>query len=459
MTRLCFLILVIALDGGLNIPQANAQEKQPYNVLLIAIDDLNDWGGFGGYPGIKTPNIDRLAKQGIVFSKAYCSAPACNPSRTSLLTGISPATSGVYHNKQPWRPVMADAVTLPEYFTANRYDVAGMGKIFHIPYNDLSVWPLYVPVPKSPVPPGRPVIGKANDSFDWSPMPNRDEEMADYKTAQSGIDYLSQPRNKPFFLAVGLYKPHLPWYVPKKYFDLYPLEEVTTPVISENDLDDLSQEGVLMAKTRGDHEFVMKNKLWPKAVQAYIASITFVDVQVGRLLDALEKSPYKQNTIVILFGDHGWHLGEKQHWRKLTLWEESTRVPFIVSVPGMTAPGEICERTVSLLNIYPTLVELCKFPVRKALEGVSLVPLLKDPETPWDHPAITTNGLGNHAVRTERWRYIQYNDGSEELYDHESDPNEWHNLAGNQEMTSKKAELAKWLPKMNSANAPFEIKD
>ena len=354
---------------------------------------------------------------------------------------------------------MADAVTLPEYFTANGYDVAGAGKIFHIPYNDLAVWPHYVPPTKSPVPPSRPVIGKANDSFDWQAMPDADEAMADYKTAQSGIDYLMKPHDKPFFLAIGLYKPHLPWYVPKKYFDLYPIEKITLPATRQDDLDDLPSEGVLMAKTRGDHEFVLENDLWKKAVQAYSASITFADAQLGRILDALEKSPERKNTIVIVLSDHGWHLGEKQHWRKLTLWEESTRVPLIVSVPGLTKSGTSCERTVSLLDLYPTLVELCGFPARPEHEGVSIVQLLRNPDKNWDHPAITTNGLGNHAVRSERWRYIQYNDGGEELYDHQSDPHEWNNLAQSPAHKAVKDALARWLPKMNAANAPFESEE
>ncbi len=461
MARRYFLCVLIAFSACVRASPVFAQTRsEPFNVLLIAIDDLNDWvGPLGGYPGIKTPNIDRLAKQGLTFGNAYCSAPACNPSRASLFTGIRPSSSGVYHNKQPWRPVMPDVVTLPEYFTRNGYAVAGMGKTLHIPYNDLTMWPRYVPLPKDREPAGKPVAGKANDSFDWAEMPDSEAAFSDHKVVDSGISFLEEDHDIPFFLTVGVYKPHLPWYVPKEYFDLYPLEEIVTPAVPDDDLDDIPPQGVLMARTRGDHEFVVERKLWPEAVRAYCASITFVDAQIGRLLDALEKSRYSQNTIVVLFSDHGWHLGEKMHWRKFTLWEEATRVPLIAVVPGMTTPGTVCNRPVSLLDLYPTLNDLCGLPQKSTLEGISLVPLLKDPKTQWDRPAITTNGMGNHAVRSERWRYIQYNDGTEELYDHESDPGEWHNLAQDPAFREIKGALRRWLPSVNAANAPFEVRD
>lgn len=435
---------------------AIAQDSRP-NVMLIFVDDLNDWGGFGGHPNILTPNIDRLARQGVRFTRAYANAPACNPSRASILTGILPSTSGVYWNKQPWRPAMPDAITLPEYFSAQGYRTTGIGKIFHLPYNDLNAWDEFIPFVRSPEPESRPVNGK-KDSFDWMPMAMGDEDMADFKTAQSAIDYLDQTFDKPFFLAVGLYKPHLPWYVPEKYFAMYPPESVTLPLHRDNDLDDVPLQGQLIARDRGDHEFVVKRGLWKDAIRAYSASITFVDGQVGRLLDALEKSPHRDNTIVVLLSDHGWHLGEKEAWRKFTLWEESTRVPFIIRLPS-SSTGSICERTVSLVDLYPTLLELCGLPQHHRLEGRSLVPLIKVPTSEWKYPALTTQGMGNHAVRSERWRYIQYFDGTEELYDHSTDPNEWHNLANKPEYHQIKTELASWLPKTNAANAPFEVRN
>lgn len=431
--------------------QAQAQQKP--NVLFIAVDDLNDWiGAYGGYPGVKTPNLDRLAKEGEIFTRAYCSAPACNPSRASLLTGIKPSTSGVYHNEQPWRPALPKAVTLPQYFTANGYEVQGIGKIFHGAYEDPASWPVYHKVQPSPEPPGAPVVGKGH--FDWSPVKAEDKDMGDYKNVDLAISFLQQKRQKPFFLAVGFTRPHLPWYVPQKYFDQYPLSAIQLPKVTANDLADVPAAGVAIAKPAGDHAFIKKSGQWKNAIQGYLASITFTDGQIGRLLDALKSSPYHQNTIIVLFGDHGWHLGEKEHWRKFALWEEAARVPFIVLAPGITKAGSTSRRPVSLLDIYPTLVDLCGLPAKKDLEGISLEPLLKNPLAVRDQPALTTHGLNNHSLRSERWRYIRYADGSEELYDHDNDPEEWKNLAGDPQYANVKAAFAKWLPKVNAADAP-----
>lgn len=432
---------------------AFSQTKPKYNVLFVAVDDMNDWiGPFGGYEGIKTPNIDKLAKRGVVFTKAYCPAPACNPSRASLLTGVRPSTSGIYHNNQPWRPVMKDAVTLPQYFTANGYQVKGAGKIFHNAFNDEASWPDYFDVPPSPEPPKAPVNGFAH--FDWSPVDVKDEDMGDFKVVNQGIDFFGQKHEKPFFLAIGLTRPHLPWYVPQKYYDLYPLSSIKLPKVIANDLADVPDAGVKIAKPKGDHKFIVDNKQWEKAVQGYLASITFADAQIGRLLDALENSAYAKNTIIVFFGDHGWHLGEKEHWRKFALWEEASRVPFIVYAPGLSKENAISERTVNLLDIYPTLAELCNLPSKKEWEGNSIVPLLNDPTRTWDFPSVTTHGFGNHAVRSEKWRYIRYNDGSEELYDHDNDPQEFKNLAKDEKYGAEKRKLAKSLPAINTQDAP-----
>jgi arylsulfatase A-like enzyme len=427
-------------------------EKEKPNVLFIAVDDLNDWTEiFGGYPGVKTPNLARLANRGQVFTRAYCSAPASNPSRASLLTGIRPSSSGVYHNDQPWRPALPDAVTLPQYFTANGYEVEGTGKIFHNSYNDPASWPLYHAVEPSPVPPGSPFLKKAH--FDWAPVQVSDEEMGDYKNISYAVDFLDKKDHGAFFLAVGFTRPHLPWYVPQKYFDLYPLDKIKRPDVIENDLEDIPEAGVRIAKPEGDHRFVVENNQWEKAIQGYLASITFFDAQLGRVLDALDTSAYKDNTIIVLFGDHGWHLGEKEHWRKFALWEEATRVPLIIVAPGITGTDTQSERTVNLIDIYPTLVELCRLPAKKELEGTSIVPLLKHPQAKWEQPSLTTHGLGNHSLRSERWRYTRYADGSEELYDHDKDPNEWLNLAKNEAFTDVKKDLSKWLPKTDAPDA------
>ncbi|HEY1171587.1 MAG TPA: sulfatase [Verrucomicrobiae bacterium] len=435
--------------------QSSVQAAEKPNVLFIAVDDLNDWiGALGKRPDVKTPNMDRLASRGVLFTKAYCAGPACNPSRAALMSGKRPSTTGVYHNDQPWRPVMKDTVTLSQHFMQNGYRVEGGGKIFHNAYNDLASWEKWTKNPGFPEPKKRALEGTGH--FDWGMVDATDDQMGDTKVVDWGISFLKEKQDKPFFLAVGMIKPHLPFYAPKKYFDMYPIDKVKTPKVQADDLADVPPAGVKMAKPQGDHKKVVEAKEWEHAVQSYLACITYTDAQIGRLIDALDASPYAKNTIIVLWSDHGWHLGEKEHWRKFALWEEATRVVFMAVVPGMTKAKQECARTVNLLDIYPTMIDLCGLPKRDGIEGNSLVPLLKDPKAKWEHPSITTHGRNNHAVRTERWRYIRYEDGSEELYDHDADPLEWKNLASDAKFASVKAELIKSLPAVNAPDAPKE---
>jgi len=429
------------------------------NVLFIAIDDLNDWiGCLGGHPDVKTPNLDRLAERGGLFTNAHCSAPACNPSRASLMTGILPSTSGVYHNPNPWRqsPVLRDAVTIPQHFMANGYSAVGGGKIYHGGFPDPPSWQDYFPSqqnnkPDDPMPANPPLNGIPNTGhFDWGPVDVPDEEMGDRQVAAWATEQLGKKHDKPFFIACGFFRPHLPWYVPTKYFDMYPEDQVTLPNVNDNDLDDVPLIGRKMAKPEGDHKKVIEHKQWRKAVQAYLASISFTDTCVGRVIDALDNSNYADNTVVILWSDHGWHLGEKLHWRKFSLWEEATHNVLMVVAPGVTEPGQHCSRPVSMLDIYPTLIDLCGLSDKSGLEGRSLLPLLKDPEAKWDRPALTTHGRTNHSLRSERFRYIRYSDGTEELYDHRNDAMEWNNLATDPEYDEIKNQFAKWLPKTNA---------
>jgi arylsulfatase A-like enzyme len=450
-----------ALAAGPLLHTATGQDAQRPNVLFIAIDDLNDWiGCLGGHPDVKTPGLDRLAARGVLFTRAYCSAPACNPSRASLMTGILPSTSGVYMNPQPWRPAMPKAVTLQESFAAAGYHVVGRGKIYHHGkgerYFTEKGWHKYMPKGGDPAPPKRPVNGIPNTAhFDWGPVDVPDADMDDTKVVDWCIGQLKQQHTKPLFLACGLFRPHLPWYVPRKYFDMYPADKVTLPNVKEDDLDDVPPLGRKMARPDRDHKNVLAHKQWRKAVQGYLASISFTDWNVGRLLDALDRSAHAKNTLIVLWGDHGWHLGEKLHWRKFALWEEATHAPLMFVVPGLTKPKGRCERTVSFADIYPTLADVCGLPKPpQELEGVSLRPILADPKAPWDRPALTTHGRGNHSVRSERWRYIRYSDGTEELYDHDRDDLEWTNLADKAEHAEVKKKLAAWLPKKNAPDAP-----
>jgi arylsulfatase A-like enzyme len=286
----------------------------------------------------------------------------------------------------------------------------------------------------------------------FAPLDCKDNEIPDWAIADYGIASLGRKHDKPFFLAVGFHKPHMPWNVPRKYFDLFPLESIKLPPHLETDLDDVPPAGVRMARPQGDHAAMLESGRWKEAVQAYLATVAYCDMNLGRLLDALEKSPHRANTIVCLWGDHGWHLGEKSHWRKFALWEEANRTPLMWIVPGVTKPGTLCDRPVDLMSLYPTLTELCGIPTPKHVEGTSIRPLLANPKAPWTTPAVSTYRFKNHAVRTPEWRYIRYENGDEELYDEVKDPNEYTNLAGKPEFAAKKAELAKFFPKQNHAD-------
>jgi len=453
------LIVLIVWPGAIQAaPESAVKKKARPNVLFIAVDDLNDWiGCLGGHPDTLSPNIDALAARGVLFERAYCAAPACNPSRAALLTGIAPYTSGVYLNPQPWRPAMPKAVTLPRHFMDHGYAVFGCGKIFHGSYPDPEAWHEYRKRGGDPRPAKLPANGIPRTAhFDWGPVNAPDAEMDDHKTVDWAIEKLGRKHDKPLFLACGLFRPHLPWYAPRKYFDQHPADKVTLPKVKDDDLDDVPPLGVAMARPTGDHKRVTESKNWHRAVQGYLASIAFADHEIGRLLKALDESDYADNTIIILWGDHGWHLGEKLHWRKFSLWEEADRAPLMMVVPGVTKPGGRCPRTVSFMDIYPTLADLCSLPAGDHLRGKSLRPLLEDPQADWDRPAVTTHGRQNHAVRSQRWRYIRYRDGTEELYDHDNDPMEWTNVADQAKHAAVKAELAKWLPKKNAPDAQFD---
>ncbi len=423
-------------------------------MLFIVVDDLNDWvGALDGHPQTRTPNIDGLARRGMLFTNAHAAGVSCNPSRTAVLTGVSPWRSGIFRNQQDWRRALPGVTTLPRYFREHGYFTAGSGKVFHTTFPDPDSWDDFWPSkttqrPWDPEPEGRPLNGLAGDPrFDWGPVPVPVEEMADARVADWVARQLDDVvRDRPFFLALGIYRPHLPWFVPPAYFARPEISgEIALPEVPADDLDDLSEAGLRIARPGGFHRRVVEAGQWPAAVQAYLASVSFADEMVGHVLEALERSGHSEDTIVVLWSDHGFHLGEKDHWRKFTLWERTTRVPLIIvappGTPGLargTSAGARSERTVSLLDLYRTLVELAGLPAPPAevsgpypgVEGRSLVPLLSDPDAPWPHPAVTALSARDLSVRDEQYRYIRYADGSEELYDHRTDPGEWRNLAG-----------------------------
>jgi arylsulfatase A-like enzyme len=440
--------VVLILLASVHLLHAAATNRS--NVLFIAVDDLNHWiGHLGRNPQVKTPNIDRLARKGVTFTRAYCAAPVCNPSRTAIMSGMRPSTTSVYQNGIDFRPHVTLEQTLNSHFRKHGYFAAGAGKIYHGGAGRADEWDDYMRGGA-----GEPK-GKLEDrsagGIKFGVLDCDDSEMGDYRIASWIIAQLERKHDKPFFLACGFHKPHMPWNVPKKYYDFYPVESIQLPPFLTNDLADVPAAGVKMAHAFGDHARVIEAGKWKQAIQGYLAAISFLDAQVGRVLDALEKSSHASNTIVCFWGDHGWHLGEKEHWRKFALWEEATRAPFIWIAPGITKPATRCERTVDFMSIYPTLCELTGLHIPKHVEGKSIKTLLSNPAAEWTMPALTTHGFSNHAVRSERWRFIRYQDGGEELYDHRVDPYEWTNLASRAEFKHVKRELASSFP---SKNAP-----
>jgi arylsulfatase A-like enzyme len=443
----CLMIcgLSLALFSG---PETHAAAPARPNVLFIAVDDLNHWvGHLGRNPQAKTPNIDRLARMGVTFTRAYCAAPICNPSRAALLSGRRPGATGIYDNGQPFRRGVTAEESLVVQFRKAGYATLGMGKLWHGGLGFPEQWELQGERKRLPA---AKVEDRSIGPIRFGPMDAPDTAVEDTAIADFGIEQLTRKHDKPFFLTLGFHKPHMPWFVPRRYYDLHPLDQIQLPPHRTNDLDDLPPSAVTMAHAMGDHARVLASGRWKEAVQGYLAAIGYLDAQLGRVLDAFDQSAYATNTIICFWGDHGWHLGEKEHWRKFALWEEATRAPLIWVAPGVSRPGGKCDRPVDFMSIYPTLCELAGVPAPGHVEGISIRKLLVEPGAPWKVPAVTTHGFQNHAVRTERWRYIRYANGDEELYDHANDEYEFTNLAGRAgETAAIKRELASWLPKVN----------
>ncbi len=441
--------LLLVLAAGLLAPghvSSEDRDVNPRNVLFISIDDLNDWtGGLGGHPNAMTPNIDALGEAGILFTNAHVQAPLCGPSRASLLTGLQPTTTGIYLHINDREVRDANKATrtvtfLPEYYERHGYKTMGVGKIWHgndladtfQEYGERHEW--FGPRPQERInydpTEGPHYDGQSGTSTDWGAFPDSDEEMPDHYYASWAIERLQQEHDRPFFLGVGFVRPHVPWYVPQHWMDKHPLEGVELPPYKKDDMDDVPDLARRMTfmPPMPTTEYLIEEGQWRQMVRAYLASTTWVDHQVGRVLRALEASPYAENTVVVLFSDHGYHLGEKNRVAKMSLWERDTRVPLIFAGPEIPE-GIKSSRPVGMIDIYPTLLGLTGLPSYDRNEGRSLIPLMEDPEMEWPHPVMTAFGPRNISLRDDRFRYIRYEDGSEELYDHRTDPNEWHNLA------------------------------
>ena len=447
------LVTLLALLGPLH-----AAEKR-LNVLFIAVDDMNNDLGCYGQPLASSPNIDRLAKQGVRFDRAYCQFPLCSPSRSSLMTGLRPDTTRVFDLSYHFRTGMPEVVTLPQAFMNAGYYAARVGKIYHygnpgdIGTSGLDDAPSWKEVVN---PAGRDKTSLETDLINYTPKRGlgsamaylgdkvgMDEEHTDGKVATEAIRLLEAHQDAPFFLAVGFYKPHTPWIAPQKYFDLHSLEKMALPPIADDFQKSVPEPA--LASTRPWPYMGVTADQARECKQAYYAAISFVDAQIGRVLEALDRLKLRDHTVVVFWSDHGYHLGEHGLWMKQSCFEESARVPMIIAAPGKAA-GQRCVRTVELVDLYPTLADLAGVTPPKNLEGASLRPLLENPAAEWKRPAFTQVQRGTfpgHSVRTERWRYTEWDGGEKgaELYDHQADPQELQNLAADAKSAVAVAEM------------------
>ena len=432
------------------------------NVLLIAVDDLRNDLGCYGHPVVKSPHIDRLAARGVRFDRAYCQYPVCNPSRTSLLTGLRPDTTRVLDNNTQFRKTLPDVVTLPQLFRRNGYHAASLGKIFHrgLTMEDLrpemddgpswDVVKYFQSTAAGLKGEGRNLTGGRVPWCRWLAAEGTDEDQPDGQIAREAVALLEQHKanGQPFFLACGFHKPHDPFIAPKQYFDLYPLDQLTPPADPAGRSPDVP---LAIGGGAWKKEFdAFTDRERREFMRAYYAGISSTDAQVGKVLDALDRLGLADNTVIVFFGDHGYHLGERGWWNKNTLFELSARAPLIIYAPVMKAKGEASPRLVELVDLYPTIADLCGLAAPQGLEGKSFRPLLDDPRQPWKQAAYTQVQRGKTAgrsVRTERYRYTEWDGGrlGAELYDHDADPGEWANLADKPEHAATVAELQRLL--------------
>lgn len=431
---------------------------KPWNVMLIMVDDLNTWilNDQNRYSGkVISPNLRKFASSGMTFSHAYAASPKCSPSRTAMLSGVNPWDSGLYDNGVDIAAsdALQKAKSLPQAFKEKGYSIASYGKISH-GWGPRNLWEERMAHRRDPIPPNAPFLNFTRGEQDWGVTHLKETEMNDTRYVDAAIERLNASHEKPFFIACGLFHPHMPWYIPQKYFDMYPLDEVVMPPYQKDDLGDIPPLG--QSLTDGKSKFVqqvIENKVYKEGVRAYLATTTYADTQVGRLLKALENSDYKDNTIVVFASDHGFHLGEKNHWQKGTLWEEATHSLLMIRIPRITNPGSFCKRFVSLQNIYPTLNELCQLDV--TVSGRSLVPLLHDPDSEWNSTAISAYGNRYVSIRTKDFRYIRYQSDQEELYNYSSDPHAWTNIVKDPKYSQVLNSLRNRVPPFKQMSLPL----
>lgn len=467
-TRNIVKTIAPAVAGLLTLVSTNAKSqvvdsgKTKPNVLFLIVDDMNNYGFFDGYPGVKMPYMDHFKKSAVTFDQAYCGSPVCTPSRASVFSGMYPHTTGAYFNgSDPWRKSepLIECETMPECFKRNGYTTWGRGKLFHAKLTEGRIEknfdnrPIYMggfkPFPDE----DHQVKGKF-----WGIQSYPDSIFPDVKNANAAIDFLKESHDNPFFLALGLWRPHTPFTCPQRFYDMYDMNDITLPKgYKKGDIDDIPE----LAKRLLDpfHRFNEADKLeWREIIRAYLACNSFADWNIGRVIEALDKSPYAKNTIVVFWSDNGYHCGEKNHWEKNTLWEQGSRVPLAIRIPGNKNDGEICSKPVSLVDLYNTLVDYCGIqPPKKQLQGESLRPLLENTDARWNHPALVTYGEGYAAICDGRYRYIQYADGTAEFYDDLKDPYEFKNLIDNSDYQDIIGRLKKYVPKKFAKNLPGRV--
>jgi len=473
MRAFYFLVLLVVLSP-LGAADPVLPTRKP-NILFIAVDDMNNDLACYGHPFVKSPNIDRLAARGVRFDKAYCQMPWCSPSRASLMTGLRPDTTRVMDLNYDFRQGLPNVVTLPQAFMKAGYYAARVGKIYHYGNpGDIGTSGLDDPASWQEVvnPAGRdkttlerdilimkPTSGLGSSMSLLADKTGKDEDHTDGKVATEAIKLLEAHKDKPFFLAVGFYKPHCPWVAPQKWFDMYKLKDEVLPPITP-----AWKSTVPPAALASTSPWPYKGVTPEEAQQcrlAYHATISFVDAQIGRVVDALDRLGLADNTIIVFWSDHGYHLGEHGLWMKQSCYEESTRVPMIIVAPKAVA-GKVSPRTVELVDLYPTLTDLAGVTAPSGLQGVSLRPLLADPSATWNRAAHSQvirggiNGIQGYSIRTERWRYTEWEGGTKgvELYDHDTDPQEMKNLATDPAHAKTMAELQAQIHAMHPVKVP-----
>ncbi len=477
-----FLIL-----GILSCDRLLTKAEQNPNIIFISIDDLNDWVGFLGHQQAITPHMDKLAARGYSFINAHCPAPVCGPSRTAILTGMQPVTLGIYDNNIKFSRDLPKVISLPEHFRKNNYKVFGVGKLFHggtsnvpktafdeyggkkgsaapftssdlqnskqNPFHTVNKSGKIFKLPLNGIPADR-YWNKAH-TFDWGAVDLPDSLFSDRISVDWAIEKIDQIGDEPFLLSVGFERPHQPLFNPKRFHDLYPLKSIRLPDVPEEDLEDLphrAKQLALYPQTSGRHESVIKFGQWENAVASYLASVSFVDDLIGDLVKALDDRNLIEKTWIVLWSDHGWHLGEKQHWGKATGWFRSTRVPFLI-VPPHGNPrykkSKKVNHMVNLLDLAPTMADIAGIPHQNKWEGRSLMPILDQKVEDWEGFTITTFSIGSHTVSTPNWQLISYYDGSFELYNLTNDSHQFKNIADLPSSLEIIDKLKKYIPEEN----------